>query len=94
MHVVNPRQLGEIDFSSILKDITGAYASAQQAKSARDIVKYQTQAQIAQAQQNQAYSLLPQYSPTYASGGTTGINWLPIILVGGGILALYFLMKD
>ena len=88
--------LGEIEWSNILKDIVGGYTAYKTASTQADILKLQAQQQIEQQKAQQAmlaYQFSPQYSPQYGAP-TQQQNLMPILLLGGAALLVFFLMKD
>lgn len=85
--------LGEINFSSIVKDVTAAYATIEQAKAAKKIAEINAQNALA----TQTSPFFPtqytgSYSPMYSPAPQTS-NIMPLILLGGAALALILLMR-
>lgn len=98
MQARNLGGLGDIDWNSIIKDVVGGYAAVKSVQTQASLVKAQTQAaqqQQALAQQNALmYSLNPQYSPQYATQPQQSSGMMPILLLGGAAVLLFYLMKD
>lgn len=92
---VQSRNLGEIDWSALLKEAVGGYAAVKTVQAQTDLVKLQAKQQQ-EAQNALLYQLNPQYSPSYGVPGapSTSSNIGVYLLLGGAALALYFLMKD
>jgi len=85
--------LGEIDWSGIIKDVVGGYAAVKTVQSQTKLAEQQAQ-QAQQAQQLALqYQLNPQYSGQYSTGAQSS-NLMPLLLIGGAVLAVFFLMKD
>lgn len=85
--------MGEIDWGGILKDAVGGYVAVKGAQTQADILKTQLAQQKAQ-QDAMIYQLSPQYSPQYGAPVSQQSNLMPILLIGGAALVLFFLMKD
>lgn len=94
---VQSQNLGEIDWGGLLKDVVGGYAAVKTADTQADIMKMQIQAQQARdaemaRQMSLTYSLNPQYGGTYGAGPQPS-NLMPILLIGGTALLLFFMLK-
>lgn len=86
--------MGEIDWGGILKDAVGGYVAVKGAQTQADILKTQLAQQKAVQDASMLYQLNPQYSPQYGVPQTQQSNLVPIMLIGGAALLLFFLMKD
>jgi len=90
----NNGAMGEIDWSGILKDAVGGYVAVKGAQTQADILKTQLAQQKAAQDAAMSFQLSPQYSPQYGVPQAQQSNMLPIILIGGAALLLFFLLKD
>ena len=84
--------MGEVDFSKIVGDLVTGYSTVQQAKAARDIAKAQA-VQPASFYPPITYAANQPYSPQYTTPAPAS-NMMPLVLIGGAALLLFFLMKD
>lgn len=89
--------LGDLDFGSIVDKLVSGYAAYSTTKAQTDLAKAQIQAQQAQAQAQQnalLYQLSPQYTGNYSTGAAPSSNLMPILLIGGAALLMFFMLKD
>ncbi len=97
MYTQETNGLGEFEWSKLIESAVTGYSQYRQADAQADMLKLQMQMQQQQAEaQKQAalYSLMnPQYSPVYGAQPQS-TNLTPILLIGGTIVLLFFLMKD
>jgi len=99
MYMQAQNGLGTIDWNSIVKDVVGGYAAVKSVQTQADLVQAQAQAQAQQLAAQQAaqtaaiYRANPNYSATYSGQPAPSSNLMPILLIGGMALALFFVMK-
>lgn len=97
MYTQSVNGLGEIDWSNLLKDVVGGVVAYKTADAQLDLVKAQQAQQLAQQQAQRdalAYQFNPQYSPQYGVPQSQSSNLMPILLLGGAAVALFFLMRN
>lgn len=97
MYMQETNGLGEFNWSKLIESAVTGYSQYRQADAQADLLKMQMQLANQQAEaQKQAllYSTMnPQYSPVYGAQPQSS-NLMPILLIGGATVLLFFLMKD
>lgn len=92
--------LGEIDWSGIIKDITGGVVAVKtiqaQTKAAQAAAALQPgmmPSVMGPGGMTIPYQYNPQYSPQYTTPQQPS-NIMPVLLLGGAALVLFFMLKD